>query len=194
MRRYHPTRAASTLRLPCYRLVMCLLWPLLCLIGTASAVGADREGATFLDPAGRVSFALPQGWTLVVSLPQDDVVAELLAPTARGSVVLAAESAPPGTTLDRYASDVAVRLERGPRAAAALPTTASSRTLGGEPAHAAVYEASDSGGIVFLYQVVALHGGIAYTLTFTTVSEEKDAYFAQAQTILVTFSFLAAAR
>ncbi len=120
--------------------------------------------------------------------------AELRAPIARGTVVLAAESVPPDTTLERYASDVAVRLEHGPRGAAALPTKDSSRTLGGEAARAAAYEATDGGAPVFLYQVVALHGGTAYTLTFATASENEDAYFAQARTILDTFTFLDAAR
>jgi len=45
---------------------------------------------------------------------------------------------------------------------------------------------------VFLYRVVALHGGIAYTLTFATAPEEKETYFAQARTLLDTFTFRAA--
>jgi len=196
MHRHLPTLALTATRScpPCRRPAVCLAALVLCFAGTLLTVAADREGATFPDPTGRVAFAIPGGWRLARPASAGDVVAELRAPIARGTVVLAAESVPPDTTLDRYASDVAVRLEHGPRGAVALPTKASSRTLGGEAARAAAYEATDGGASVFLYQVVALHGGTAYTLTFATASEDEDAYFAQARAILDTFTFLDAAR
>lgn len=168
--------------------------PSLALAAVLVATPTDAGGATFRDPGGRVSLAIPDGWMIVVGPPAGNVVVALIAPTMHGTFALSAEPAPEGTTLDLYASDAATRLERGPEVAAALPTTAVSRTLGGEPARAAVYEAAGGGLPVFLYQLIVLHGSVAYTLTLATVPEEKDAFFGQARAILDTFTFLAAMR
>jgi len=158
------------------------------------ATPVDAGGVTFRDPGDRVLVEIPDGWMIAVGPPADNVVVALVAPTGHGTFALSAEPVPTDTTLDRYASDAAVRSERGREDATALPTTAVSRTLGGEPARAAVYAATEEGMPVFLYQVVALHGGVAYTLTFATAPEEKETYFARARTLLDTFTFLAAMR
>jgi len=167
--------------------------PLLSLLPILAAVAtaAGAQSPTLRDPDNAVSLTIPNGWT-VPTAPHTGAILSLVAPTARGTFNLFAEAVPLDTTLDRYASDAAVRPERGPEGAVALPTTASSRTLGGEPARTAVYEASEDGVPVFLYRVVALHDSVAYTLIFATAPEEKDAYFAQARTLLDTFTFLAA--
>jgi hypothetical protein len=147
--------------------------------------------ATFRDPAGRFSFAIPPGWSVAPS-PVAGVIVSVISPAPRGSANVATE-VPSGTpTLDTYAAATVATIlgaHPGYRLAAGIQAA----TLGSYPARR--YEIVGDAGAdpVHFVQYVAFVGGTGYVLTLTAPGDDPAPFLGQAAVMVDSFAFGAAA-
>lgn len=166
-----------------------------------------RAADTFTDPDGHFSFTPPDGYAqystqqvsqavrsgsnlLGVSGIANQVVVAYRAPLSIANVNVGASALPdPNAMVD----DVVMAERDVLSSIDAVPITledTEETTLANEPARSFAYSLTVNGIDLRGRQVIAVHNGSAYFITFTALASSADRAFEQMQGVIDTFMFL----
>jgi hypothetical protein len=158
-------------------------------IRPAVTPGTAAASDVLTDPKGRFAFTKPQGW-MAERQTDTNIVVQLNSDRPPGSFIVSTEIVPTGISLAQYVEAGVTQVRKDVPGYEPGPRGTQATTLGNEPAGLIDYFTTAGGTKLYFVQVIAVKGDTAYVLTFNTQPADKDAYLAQAQTILDSWRFL----
>ncbi len=170
-----------------------------CMAGTVAA-----QGATYTDPQGRYSFAIPAGWqptgpTAGVSVPAGMAVGGIFAAPApaNGHFDVVAAPIPAGADPMQVDNDARsaglaqfIDQSRGPVRVQQAPGGVRAVTVGGQSGDSQEFLFSPSqSGRLHAAQITTVRGNVEYVLTWVAAENDFDAFLQQGTTVLTSFAF-----